>query len=154
MLDEVLYGRPDRPKVLYVEDEPTNLFLMQALFKLRPHLELVGASDGAQATELAASLRPALILMDLRLPDGWGSDLLAALRARFRWRHVPAIAVTAEQDFDPARNGFIETWHKPLDLHFVLDRLDHVLPDVRRAHGSPRLAAAPPGGPPMTAPPG
>lgn len=133
MLDEDLYGRPGRPQVLYVEDEPTNLFLMQALFKLRPHLELVAASDGAQAAQLGASLRPALILMDLRLPDCWGSDLLASLRTRFRWRHVPAVAVTAEAEFDASRNGFIETWHKPLDLRFVLGRLDNVLPDARGA---------------------
>jgi len=131
MLDGDLYGRPGRPQVLYVEDEPTNQFLMQALFKLRPHLELVAATDGAQAATLGASMRPALILMDLRLPDCWGSDLLASLRSRFRWREVPAVAVTAEDDFDALRNGFIETWHKPLDLRFVLDRLDHVLPDAR-----------------------
>jgi CheY-like chemotaxis protein len=151
MLDGDLYGRPGRPQVLYVEDEPTNLFLMQSLFKLRPHLELVTASDGAQAATLGTSLRPALILMDLRLPDCWGSDLLLALRGRFHWRHVPAIAVTAEADFDGRRQGFIETWHKPLDLHFVLSRLDRVLPAPHDAARAQRRSAQPAGGPELRA---
>ena len=133
MVDGDLYGRPGRPQVLYVEDEPTNLLLMQALFRLRPHLHLVTATDGAEVTALAPSIRPALILLDLRLPDCWGSDLLPQLRQRFRWRHVPAVAVTAEVDFDGSRSGFIETWHKPLDLKFVLERLDRWLPDTVQA---------------------
>jgi DNA-binding response OmpR family regulator len=107
-----------------------------------PHLELVTASDGAQAAQLGVALRPALLLMDLRLPDCWGSDLLASLRSRFRWRQVPAIAVTAESGFDPARNGFIETWQKPLDLRFVLGRLDKVLPDARSAYQRQSAAAS------------
>lgn len=148
MLDGDIYGRPGRPQVLYVEDEPTNVFLMQSLFKMRPHLELVAAGDGAQALTLGSALSPALILMDLRLPDCWGSDLLPVMRSRFRWRHVPAIAVTAEAEFDGRRSGFIETWYKPLDLRFVLDRLDLVLPNARsawapreRRHGGTELRA-------------
>ncbi|WP_439385423.1 response regulator [Ideonella sp. YS5] len=133
MVDGDLYGRPGRPQVLYVEDEPTNLLLMQALFRLRPHLHLVTATDGAEVTALAPSIRPALILLDLRLPDCWGSDLLPQLRQRFRWRHVPAVAVTAEVEFDGSRSAFIETWHKPLDLKFVLERLDRWLPDTVQA---------------------
>lgn len=127
-----LYGRPGRPQVLYVEDEPTNVFLMQALFRLRPHLDLVVAADGAEATTLAPTIRPALLLLDLRLPDCWGSDLLPELRRRYHWRHVPAVAVTAESNFEGGRSGFIETWHKPLDLQFVLQRLDRWMPAPAR----------------------
>jgi CheY-like chemotaxis protein len=133
MVDGDLYGRPGRPQVLYVEDEPTNLLLMQALFRLRPHLQLVTATDGAEIIALGSSIRPALIMLDLRLPDCWGSDLLPQLRQRFRWRHVPAVAVTAEVEFDGSRSGFMETWHKPLDLQFVLQRLDRWLPDTAHA---------------------
>jgi CheY-like chemotaxis protein len=127
-MDHDLYGRPGRPQVLYVEDEPTNVFLMQALFRLRPHLDLVAAADGAEALAMAPSIRPALLLLDLRLPDCWGNELLPILRQRFHWRHVPAVAVTAEDGFDGASSGFIETWHKPLDLQFVMRRLDRWLP--------------------------
>jgi len=137
-----LYGRPGRPQVLYVEDEPTNVFLMQALFRLRPHLDLVVASDGADAAALAPTIRPALLLLDLRLPDCWGTDLLPELRRRHHWRHVPAVAVTAEANFEGARSGFIETWHKPLDLQFVLQRLDRWLPGPLRAPSAAQVAAA------------
>ena len=46
---------------------------------------------------------------------------------------MPAVAVTAEVEFDGSRSGFIETWHKPLDLKFVLERLDRWLPDTVQA---------------------
>ncbi|MEK8029433.1 response regulator [Ideonella sp. DXS29W] len=127
-----MYGRPGRPQVLYVEDEPTNALLMQALFRLRPHLDLVVASSGSEAAALAANIRPALLMLDMRLPDVWGSDLLPELRRRYHWRQVPAVAVTAERHFDGRRCGFVETWYKPLDLQRVLQRLDQWLPDPQR----------------------
>jgi len=140
-MDDDLYGRPGRPQVLYVEDEPTNVFLMQALFRLRPHLDLVVATDGAEAIAMAPSIRPALLLLDQRLPDCWGSDLLPILRQRFDWQHLPAVAVTAENAFDGTSTGFIETWHKPLDLQFVMRRLDRWLPPNTTWMPTPAAAA-------------
>lgn len=120
--------RPPQYQVLYVEDHPTNAALMEALFQRRPHLELHVAGDGAQATVMAAALQPSLLLLDQQLPDCLGSELLPWLRVRFGWRDVPAIAVTAEADFDIEGTGFAELWRKPMDLHAVLRRLDHWLP--------------------------
>lgn len=128
-----MYGRPGRPQVLYVEDEPTNVSLMQALFCLRPHLDLIVAFSGREAIALCTRIRPALLMLDLRLPDGWGSDLLPELRRRCHCRHAPAVAVTAEAHFDGRRSGFVETWYKPLHLEQVLERLDQWLPDPKRA---------------------
>jgi CheY-like chemotaxis protein len=112
--------------VLYIEDHPTNVHLMQALFKRCPHLKLVVAEDGQAARRLAATLRPALLLVDLRLPDCHGSALLADLRLQEGYADIPAVAVTAESGFSLEGTSFCEVWPKPLDLAFVLDRLDEL----------------------------
>lgn len=115
-------------QVMYVEDGGAHRVLMRALFRLRPHLVLHLAQDGAEATAMAPLLRPALLMMDIHLPDCMGSELLPLLRLRFGWRDVPAVAVTAEPDFQVHRDCFIEVWRKPLDLPLVLQRLDQWLP--------------------------
>lgn len=117
----------DTQEVLYVEDHPTNIHLMRALFKRRPHLDLVIAQDGREARELAARLQPSLLLLDLRLPDCHGSDLLAQLRQEYGWADIPAVAVTAEHGFRIAGTSFVEVWPKPLDLGFVLSRVDQLV---------------------------
>lgn len=124
--------------VLYIEDHPTNVHLMQALFKRRAHLNLVVARDGQEARELAPRLLPSLLLVDLRLPDCHGAALLEELRLMDGWAHLPAVAVTAEPNFRVAGTSFREVWAKPLDLAYVLDRLDELAP----VSASPHRAAA------------
>jgi CheY-like chemotaxis protein len=124
--------RPDAPtsphhKVLYVEDQAVNTMLMSALFERIPGCELVLAECGSQALERARDLYPALLLLDLRLPDMHGSQLLPQLRRVPGCEHVPAIAVTAEHEFDIARGGFDELWRKPLNLLRVLERVEGYL---------------------------
>ena len=130
-----------REVVLYVEDHPVNVLLMQTVFELRPELELRIAVDGASAMALAATLQPALLLLDLRLPDCHGTELLERMRALPGWEHVPAIAVTAEAEFMPAGTTFSDVWHKPLRVPTLLTRLDRVLAPRGKAEGRD-----PPGG--------
>jgi CheY-like chemotaxis protein len=113
-----------RPTVLCVEDHPVNVILMQALFERRPSLRLVVATTGAQALEVARTLEPALLLLDLNLPDTHGSQLLVALRRLPGFARLSAVAVTADVTFDALGAGFDEVWTKPLDLMHVLDRID------------------------------
>jgi CheY-like chemotaxis protein len=116
-----------RDVVLYVEDHPVNVLLMQTVFELRPELELVIAIDGVSAMVITTHLQPALLLLDLRLPDCHGTDLLARLRDVPGWRDIPAIAVTAEAEFMPAGTSFCDVWHKPLRVPTLLTRLDRVI---------------------------
>lgn len=116
-----------RQPVLYVEDHPVNVMLMQALFERRRDLRLVVAGSGEEALCIASGLDPALLLLDLRLPDCHGSQLLPLLRQLPGCERAPAVAVTAEDDFSIAGTGFDELWTKPLDLGHVLMRLDALL---------------------------
>jgi len=115
---------PSAVPVLYVEDHPVNAMLMAALFEYRPGLRLVVATSVADALEQAPRLEPALLLLDIHLPDGNGCDLLPRLRRIPSCAVAPAVAVTAEDDFDHEACGFTELWTKPLDLSKVLRRLD------------------------------
>ena len=110
--------------VLYVEDHEVNILLMQALLRHRHGLHLVVATTGAQACELTTGLEPAVLLLDIRLPDCTGTELLRRLRQHAGCRNVPAVAVTAEHDFSLHGTGFVELWTKPLRFEQTLARLD------------------------------
>jgi CheY-like chemotaxis protein len=118
----------DKPQVgevvLYVEDEPVNVLLMRLLFERRPQLRLEVATSGQQALTLSRQLRPVLLLLDLRLPDCFGVELLALLRREPGWQDLPAVAVTTEPGFEAAGSDFLEVWRKPMDLQRALARLD------------------------------
>ena len=113
-----------RRTVLYVEDHPVNAMLMAAIFERRPQLDLVIATSGAEAIQVAAALKPSLLLLDLGLPDCHGSELLTRLRTLPGLGAPPAIAVTADAGFEIDGTGFNELWPKPLHLEHVLHRLD------------------------------
>ena len=128
-----------REVVLYVEDHPVNVLLMQTVFELRPELELVVAVDGKSAMEAAAQVFPSLLLLDLRLPDCHGTELLERLRLLPGWQDIPAVAVTAEAEFMPAGTSFCDVWHKPLRVPTLLTRLDRMI----APRAKPDDAAAP-----------
>jgi CheY-like chemotaxis protein len=134
---------PARDVVLYVEDHPVNVLLMQTVFELRPELELVIAVDGAAAMAAAQGLRPALLLLDLRLPDCHGTELLERMRALGGWEAIPAIAVTAEAEFIPDGTSFCDVWHKPLRVPTLLARLDRVLKPRAKVAAAPIEANRP-----------
>jgi CheY-like chemotaxis protein len=131
-----------RETVLYVEDHPVNVLLMQTVFELRPELELVVAVDGESAMAATRHLKPSLLLLDLRLPDCHGTELLEKMRQVPDWQDIPAIAVTAEAEFMPAGTTFCDVWHKPLRVPTLLARLDRVIAPSTAA----RRDATAPGG--------
>ncbi|HEY0856754.1 MAG TPA: response regulator [Albitalea sp.] len=134
-----------RPTVLYVEDHPVNVLVMQALFTKRPHARLVVATTGEEGLRAAVAEQPDLLLLDLRLPDCHGTELLQRLRGLPSLQHVPAVAVTAEDTRSMAPGDFVEIWHKPMDLHRTLARLDSLLdqPTAVRAQARRAVASTP-----------
>jgi CheY-like chemotaxis protein len=128
-----------REVVLYVEDHPVNVLLMQTVFELRPELDLVVAVDGQSAMVETSRLKPSLLLLDLRLPDCHGTELLERMRRVPGWQDIPAIAVTAEAEFMPAGTSFCDVWHKPLRVPTLLTRLDRVIAPKTRPDDSVTL---------------
>ncbi len=120
-----------RGRVLYVEDNHVNVLLMEAIVGLRPGLCLQVCSSCAEGLAAALANPPALLMLDMHLPDGDGVGLLQALRRHGSLAAVPAVAVSAatrRDDLQRARDaGFVAYWTKPLMVDQVLDGLDRVL---------------------------
>jgi CheY-like chemotaxis protein len=82
-------------KLLYVEDNEDNLYMLQLRFDVLGGYELLSARDGAAGIAMATSERPDLILMDLNLPeiDGW--EAVRRLKADPATRDIPIVALSA-----------------------------------------------------------
>jgi hypothetical protein len=124
-------GRAGRPAcLLYIEDNPVNLLIVQEVLAQRPDLQLHTASDGLSGVSQALRHRPDLILVDMQLPDIDGHEVLRRLRADETTAHIPCISVSANampDDIDRAlKAGFDDYWTKPLDLRVFMRSLDTI----------------------------
>jgi len=81
--------------VLYVDDNPVSVRLVELILQGRPALRLISAARGAQGLALAREHRPALLLLDLRLPDMSGEDVLGAVLADPILRSTPVVIFSA-----------------------------------------------------------
>ena len=81
-------------KILYVEDNEDNIYVLESRLKRHGHCVVI-ARDGASGVQLAVTERPDVILMDLSLPvlDGW--EATRQIKAAQQTRHIPVIALTA-----------------------------------------------------------
>jgi PAS domain S-box-containing protein len=82
--------------VLAIEDNPSNLLLLQKIFATRPSVTLLPAVQGSIGLELAKQHLPDLVLLDLNLPDISGSEVLSALRQFPSTANIPVIIVSAD----------------------------------------------------------
>lgn len=106
--------------VLYIEDNPVNVLLVEQLLARWPQIRFVHADDGHGGIALAGRLLPDLVLLDMQLPDMNGTEVLSALRAEPHTAALRVVALSAsnlQQDVDTARAcGAIEYWTKPIDV--------------------------------------
>jgi len=127
--ERVALGRvTSQPLILYIEDNPVNVLLVQELVATRPALRLVCETSGVPGVERARELRPDLVLVDMRLPDIDGFEVLRRLRAEPSTATVPCIALSAdalpEHVARAIDEGFAAYWTKPLDVVMFLAALD------------------------------
>lgn len=122
---------PAAHTVLYVEDNPTNLRLVQRILEPLPGLRLIGAPNAEIGQELALSCQPDLILMDIGLPGIDGVEALKRLRSRRATADIPVIAVSANaMPGEVARAhaaGFDDYLTKPLDVVRFRTMIDALL---------------------------
>jgi len=125
-------------RILVVEDTPDSLELMTFLLETHHHT-VVGAETGEQAIDLATTVRPNLIVMDLQLPGIDGYEALIALRAMPELAAVPVIAVTSFAmvgDRDRVLDaGFDSYVTKPIDPRDFAEAINGRLP--QRLRGFP-----------------
>jgi len=131
VLDDPKTTIPLEGRVLYIEDNESNVRLVRRIVERRPGVELLTAAQGSIGVELAQHHDPALVLLDLHLPDMHGADVLAQLRATPRTAGLPVVILsadaTAEQVTRLFAAGASDYLTKPLDVAKVLAVLDHFL---------------------------
>jgi hypothetical protein len=117
--------------LLYIEDNLTNLQLMQRIVVRRPGIRLLHAFNGRMGLDLARTGHANLIMLDLHLPDMTGIEVLGQLRADPSTSDVPVYIVSADatagQVVRMRSAGAAGYLTKPLDVHRVLELLDAVL---------------------------
>ena len=87
-------GRPFT--VLYIEDNPSNLSLVEYVLAQHPQVRLLTAVRGAEGVEIARRELPDMVLLDLHLPDMTGWDVLTTLQADERTRAIPVAGISAD----------------------------------------------------------
>jgi CheY-like chemotaxis protein len=129
-------SRAEGRRILYIEDNLSNLTLVEQMLAEQPQIELLTAMQGSLGLDLARKHLPDLILLDLHLPDLRGHEVLARLRADKLTREIPVVVISADATTrqiqrllaDGARNYLT----KPLDIGQFFRVIDETM------HGTDR----------------
>jgi signal transduction histidine kinase/ActR/RegA family two-component response regulator len=122
-----------RRVVLHIEDNLSNLTLIERVLAQRPGVEVVAAMQGRLALELAREHHPVLVLLDLHLPDMGGEQVLQRLRDDPDTASIPVVIVSA--DATPGRvqrllsAGAAAYLPKPIDVRELLRLIDEAVED-------------------------
>jgi CheY-like chemotaxis protein len=117
--------------LLYVEDNPANLKLVEQIIARRPDIHLISAVNGVRGLELARTSLPDAILMDINLPDISGFEALQILRSNPDTVHMPVIALSANampRDIKKGlQAGFFRYITKPIKINEFMEAVDVAL---------------------------
>ena len=120
-------------KVLYVEDNPTNIRLLQQIFARYPQLELDIAEEAFLGIYKARSQRLDLIILDINLPGMDGYEMLAVLKNDAATSSIPVIGLSANAmpyDIERGRKaGFFNYLTKPVDINQLIAVFNELLHD-------------------------
>lgn len=129
-------GRPyaRQRRLLYIEDNLSNLNLIERVLRQRADIELISAMQGRIGLALAEQHEPDLILLDLHLPDVPGLEVLLELTDNPLTRNIPVVVVSA--DASPGlierlnEAGATEYLTKPLDIAQFLTLMDRIMTEA------------------------
>ncbi len=117
--------------LLYVEDNPANLMLVEDIMKRRTNIRLLSAKDGKHGIEIARTCLPDVILMDINLPGISGIQALRILSDDPTTTHIPVVALSANampRDIEKGlKAGFFRYLTKPIKVNEFMETLDEVL---------------------------
>jgi PAS domain S-box-containing protein len=121
--------------LLYVEDNPANLMLVEDLIARRSDIRLLSARDGSRGIEIARAALPDVILMDINLPGISGITALRILAEDPTTAHIPVVALSANaipRDIERGLEaGFFRYLTKPIKVNEFMHTLDMALQFVR-----------------------
>jgi PAS domain S-box-containing protein len=125
-MEEIGSGlEPGHHRILYIEDNPSNLTLVERILDHHPAVDLLPAMQGRLGLELAREHQPGMILLDLHLPDIQGEEVLRRLKADELTREIPVVVLSADASTKQSerllRLGAREYLTKPLDVKRFLE---------------------------------
>ena len=114
--------------LLYVEDNPANLLLVEDLIARRPDIRLLSAMDGIRGVEIARNALPDVILMDINLPGISGIAAMQILAEDPATAHIPVVALSANampRDIERGLEaGFFRYLTKPINVNAFMETMD------------------------------
>jgi len=117
--------------LLYVEDNPANLQLVEQIIARHPGIRLLTAIDGNKGIQVALASKPDVILMDINLPGMDGYDVMKFLRSNATTAHIPILAVSANampRDIEKGlKAGFFRYITKPIMVTEFMEALELAL---------------------------
>jgi len=117
--------------ILYIEDNPANLKLVERILSRRQQVKLISAATGSLGYEMAISHQPDLILLDINLPGMSGFEVMEQLKQQSSMQQKPVIALSANaMPKDIARGlaaGFSHYLTKPIDITAFNAIIDHMI---------------------------
>lgn len=123
-------GKENRT-VLYIEDDPDQVKLIQQVISSRPHITLLSAPRAILGIELAKTRSLDLILMDINMPGINGVEAFRRFRQNEKSKEVPIVAISAnalENDIkEILAEGFTDYIVKPIDIPQFLKKIDDLL---------------------------
>jgi len=133
-------AQPDVTRtVLYIEDNLSNLELVQRIVARQPHLRLLTARQGREGLDLARQHLPRVILLDVHLPDLSGDEVLRRLKSEGALAGVPVIVISADATSAQRTHllslGARDYLTKPLDIRAFLTVLEETLRDAEEKPG-------------------
>ncbi len=118
-------------KIIYVEDNPANLKLVERIIGHIPNTKMISATTGELCVDMAKAHKPNLILLDINLPGIDGFEVLRRLRENAETVDIPVMAVSANampRDIEKGKAcGFIDYITKPIDVRNLLDKIKQIL---------------------------
>jgi CheY-like chemotaxis protein len=131
LIQQHMARRANLHTLLYVEDNPANLKLVEQIIARRPDMRLLTAVNGMKGIEIARASLPDVILMDINLPDINGIEALKILRSDPITSHIPIVALSANampRDIKKGLEaGFFRYITKPIKINEFMDALDVAL---------------------------
>jgi CheY-like chemotaxis protein len=128
-----------RHTLLYVEDNPANLMLVEQIMVEQPHISMFSARDGIHGVALARAHRPDVILMDINLPGISGIEAMNILRKDQTTMHIPIIALSANAMLQEVKlvqeAGFFSYLTKPIKINEFMNALNNALEFANNGNG-------------------
>jgi CheY-like chemotaxis protein len=129
--------------MLYVEDNPASLMLVEHIIGDYPHIRMLSAFDGIRAIAIAQEQLPDIILMDINLPNISGIETMTLLREDPATKHIPIIALSANAmplDINIGLEaGFSSYITKPIKNTELLEALDEAIFSRRKEQESAKI---------------